>query len=114
MTMDEVQVSRGGSNEDKTLLQCSQLCYKGEFQHVSISAQHMLWSESSWAFPESYNANDSWIMRLSDGGLQEDKRAHNSTIKVNFCTIIIIMFVSLHDSDDDGVVRIFVAFSCEL
>jgi len=45
----------------------------------------------------------------SDGGEQGDKRAHNSTTKVSFCT-----FVSLHDSDHGGVVRIFVALSCEL
>jgi len=33
--------------------------------------------------------------------------------KVSFCTII-IRFLLLHDSDHEGVVRIFVALSCEL
>jgi len=42
-------------------------------------------------------ADDSWIVRSSDGG----PRAHYT-------------FVSLHGSDHDGVVRIFVALSCEL
>jgi len=31
--------SHGGQNEDKTLLQRSQPCHKGEFRHVSISAR---------------------------------------------------------------------------
>jgi len=30
-----------------------------------------------------------WIMCSSDGGQPGDKRAHNSTTKVSFCTIII-------------------------
>jgi len=40
-------------------------------------------------------------------------QSHNSTINVSFCTII-YTFVSLHDSDHEGAVRIFVALSCEL
>jgi len=36
-----------------------------------------------------------------------------TTTKVSFCTII-MRFVSLHDSDHDGVVRIFAALSCKL
>jgi len=50
--------------------------------------------------------DDSWCVRSSDGG-QRDKRAHNSTTKFlrNYYT-----FVSLHDGDLEGVVRIFVAF----
>ena len=63
------------------------------------------WTRSSWAFPESYTADESWIVRSSDGGQRGDKRAHNSTT----CTL-----VSLRDSDHEGVVRIFVALSCEL
>ena len=31
--------SHGGQNEDRTLLQRSQRCHKGEFRHVSISAR---------------------------------------------------------------------------
>jgi len=32
-----------------------------------------MWTESSWAFPESYTAEDSWIVRSSDGGHGETK-----------------------------------------
>ena len=46
-----------------------------------------MWTETLWAFPESYTADDSWIMRSSNGGQRGDKRAHNSTTKVTFCTI---------------------------
>jgi len=46
-------------------------------------------------------------VRSSNGGQRGDKRAHNSIIKVSFCTIIIRL--SLHDSNHDSVVRIFVA-----
>jgi len=72
-----------------------------------------MWTESSWDFPESYTADESWIVRSSDGGQQGDKRAHNFTIKVISAHYT---FVSLHDSDHEDVVRIFVAFpaSCEL
>jgi len=48
-----------------------------------------MWTESLWAFPESYTADDSWIVRSSDGRQWGDKRAHNSTTKVSFCTIIV-------------------------
>jgi len=27
-----------------------------------------MWTEFSWAFPESYTADDSWIVRSNDGG----------------------------------------------
>jgi len=52
------------------------------------------------------------IVHSSDGGQRGDKRAHNSTTKAflhNYYT-----FVSPHDSDHEGVVRIFAALSCEL
>jgi len=58
-------------------------------KHQCTTAITTTWTESSWAFPESYTADDSWIMRSSDGGQREDKRAHNSTTKVSFCTIIV-------------------------
>jgi len=47
--------------------------------------------ESSWTFPESYTADESWIVRSSDGGQPGDKMVHNSTIKVSFCTISILL-----------------------
>ena len=48
-----------------------------------------MWTESSWTFPESYTADESWNVRSSDGGQRGDKRAHNSTTEVSFCPIII-------------------------
>ena len=33
--------------------------------------------ESSWAFPESCTASESWSGHLSNGGWQEDKNAHH-------------------------------------
>ena len=58
-------------------------------KHQYTTAITTMWTQSSWAFPESYTADESWIVRSSDGGQRGDKRAHNSTIKVSFCTIII-------------------------
>ena len=58
-------------------------------KHQYTTAITTMWTESSWAFSESYTADESWIVRLSDGGQRGDKRAHNSTTKVSFCTIII-------------------------
>jgi len=66
----------------------------------------MIWTESSRAFPESYTAEDSWIVHLRQKRLYLH---HRSEFQPNY-----YMFVSLHDSDHDGVVRIFVALLCEL
>jgi len=81
-------------------------------KHQYTTAITTMWTKSSWAFPDSYTADDSRIVRSSDGGQRGDLRAHNSATKVSFCTIIVRL--SLHDSDHDGVVRIFVDLSCEL
>ena len=72
-SIDQVRAIHDGQNEDETLLQRSQPCHKGEFLHVSISARHTMWTESSWAFPESYNVDESWIVRSSDGGPRGEK-----------------------------------------
>jgi len=58
-------------------------------KHQCTTVITTMWTESSWTFPERYTADDSWIVHSSDGGQQEDKRAHNFTIKVSFCTVII-------------------------
>ena len=76
--------SHGSQNKDKTLLQHLQCCHKGEFRHVSISAWQWwvtMWTESSWAFPESYTANDSWIVCLSNGDQRKDKSAHYTPLR---------------------------------
>ena len=99
--------SHGGQDEDNTFLQRSQRCHKDEFRHVRISTRQRslrCGQKSSWAFPESYTADDSSIVRSSDGGHGETK---------GFITPPSVT-ESLHDSDHEGVVRIFVALSCEL
>jgi len=58
-------------------------------RHQCTTAITKVWTEFSWALPESYTGDDSWIVRWSDGGERGDKRAHNSTIKESFYTIII-------------------------
>jgi len=58
-------------------------------KHQYSTAITKIWTESSWAFPESYTADDSWIARSSNGDQREDKSAQNSTTEVSFCTIII-------------------------
>jgi len=67
----------------------SQRCHKGEFRRINISTRQYNVDRIFVGFPESYTADDSWIVRSSGGGQREDKRAHNSTTKVSFCTIII-------------------------
>ena len=62
----------------------------GTYKHQCKTSITSMWTESSWAFPESYTTDDSWIMRSRDGGQRGDKRAHNSTINVSFCAIIIM------------------------
>jgi len=42
-------------------------------KHQCTTAITTMWTESSWAFPESYTADDSWIMRSSDGGHEKTK-----------------------------------------
>ena len=42
-------------------------------KHQCTTAITTMWAESSWAFPESYTGNDSWIVRSSDGGNGETK-----------------------------------------
>jgi len=90
-SIDQVQASHGSQNEDKILLQHSQHCHKGDLasKHQCTTAITTMCTESSWAFPESYTADDSWIMCSSNGGQRVDKRAHNSTTKISFCTIIV-------------------------
>ena len=42
-------------------------------KHQHTTAITTMWTESSWAFPESYTADDSSIVRSSDGGHGETK-----------------------------------------
>ena len=80
--------SHGGPNEDRTLLQRSQRCHKGEFRHVSISArQRSLQCGQNLRVPFlRATLLDRTLERWRTTGRQ---RTHNSTTKVSFCTIII-------------------------
>jgi len=42
-------------------------------KHQYTTAITTMWTESSWALPESYTGDDSWIVRSSDGGHGEIK-----------------------------------------
>ena len=86
-----IKPSHGDQNEDRTLLQCSQRCHKGEFRHVSISTrQRSLWCGQNLCGPFLRATLTmtvvSYARAMADNG---DKRGHNSTAKVSFCTIII-------------------------
>ena len=63
---------------DKTKAQYSALTTmpQGELWHVS---DHDDVDRILVAFPESYTADDSWIVCSSDGGQWGDKRAHKTT-----------------------------------
>jgi len=83
--------SHGGQNKDRTLLQCSQHCHKGEFGHISISArQQSLRCGQNLRGPflrATLPMIVGWCVRaMTDNG--GDKRAHNYTTRVSFCTII--------------------------
>jgi len=70
-----------------------------------------MWTESSWAFPESYTADGSWIVRSSNGDQRMTKALRTPQprwVSAHYT------FESMHDGDHDGVVRIFVGLSCEL
>jgi len=42
-------------------------------KHQCTTAIPTMWTESLWSFPVSYTADDSWIVRSSDGGHGETK-----------------------------------------
>ena len=42
-------------------------------KHQCMTAITTMWTESSWAFPESYTADNVWIMCSSNGDQWEDK-----------------------------------------
>ena len=60
---------------------------KAQYSALTTMPQDELWHVSDHddvdrilvAFPESYTADDSWIVCSSDGGQRGDKRAHKTT-----------------------------------
>ena len=104
--------SNGDQNEDQTLLQHSQLSQHGEFRHVSVSERQrsrLCGQNLRVPFlrtvlpPEVDRALEQWRPTA------RQKRSylyHQSEFQHNYFD-----FVSLHHSDHDGVVRIFVGHS---
>jgi len=76
-------------NEDRASLQCSQCCHKGEYQHVNISTQQYdvdrIFVGLSWELHGWWQL-DRALEWWRTAGRQ---RAHNSTNKVSFYTIIV-------------------------
>jgi len=106
--------SYGGQNANKTLLQLSQSCHKGDFQHVSISArqqslrcgQNLRGPFLRATLPMTVG---SCARTKAINGRQKRSGLHNwGEFPHNYYT-----FESMHDSDHGGVVRIFVDLSCE-
>ena len=104
--------SNGDQKEDKTLLQHSQLCQHGEFRHVSVS-------ERQRSRPCGQNVRVPFLRTVLppevDGALEQwrptarEKRSylhHQGEFQHQNCTVR-----TVHDSDHDGVVRIFAGHS---
>ena len=104
--------SNGDQKEDKALLQPSQLSQHGEFRHVSVSERQRsrlcgqnlrVLSYERYCHRKSKRALEQWRPTA------RQKRSylyHQSEFQHNYFD-----FVSLHHSDHDGVVRIFVGHS---
>ena len=101
--------SNGGHGEDTKLLQHLQLCQHGEFWHVSVS-------ERQRSRPCGQNLRVPLLRTVLPPEVGERARAmaatarqkrlylhHQDEFQNHNCTL-----GSLHDSDHDGVVRIFV------
>ena len=78
-------------------------------KHQCMTAMTMMWTESSWAFPERYTAG-SCARVMADN---RETKGH-ITPPPRWVSAQLLYIWSLHDSDHKGVVRIFVALSCEL
>ena len=104
--------SNGDQKEDKTLLQHSQLSQHGELWHASVSERQL-------SRPCGQNLRVPFLRMVLSPEVEESARAmaatarqkrsylhHQGEFQHNYFD-----FVSLHDSDHDGVVRIFVGHS---
>ena len=104
--------SNGDQKEDKTLLQHSQLSQHGEFRHVSVSERQRSWpcgQNLCGAFvrlywqPMSKRAIEQWRPTAQQKRLYLH---HQGEFQHQNCTV-----GTVHDSDHEGVVRIFVRHS---
>ena len=80
----------GCQKEDNNLLQHSQLATKvtfGNLLSVHNGDQTAQWTESLWAFPESYTVHDSRVGCSSSVGPRADKRPqrHQGQFLCNYC-----------------------------
>ena len=105
-------VGNGVQREDKNLLQRSQLRQHGEFWHVSVSERQRSWlcgQNLYGAFvrlywqPMSKTVIEQWRLTARQKRLY---LCHQGEFQHNYFD-----FVSLHHSDHDGAVRIFVGHS---
>ena len=104
--------SNGGQREDTKLLQHLQLCQHGEFWHVSVS-------ERQRSRPCGQNLRVPLLRTVLPPEVGESARAmaatarqkrsylhHQGEFQLQNCTV-----GTVHDSDHEGVVRIFVGHS---
>ena len=108
----QVRASHGGQNKDKALLQHSQRCHKGGFWHSEGQPSRLCGQNLCGHFIRAVlatNVEESDRTMAANGMTIALVFHHQGEFQPNYCTV-----VSLHDSDHDGVVRIFVALSCEL
>ena len=103
--------SNGDQKEDKTLLQHSQLSQHGEFRHVSVSERqrsHLCGQNLCRAFVRAVVAtNFEESDRAMAAALQKRLYLHHQgEFQHQNCTVR-----TVHDSDHDGVVRIFAGHS---
>ena len=104
--------SNGDHKEDKTLLQHSQVSQHGEFRHVSVS-------ERQRSRPCGQNLRVPFLRTVLPPEVEESARAmaangerkalylhHQGEFQHQNCTVR-----PVHDSDHDGVVRIFAGHS---
>ena len=104
--------SNGDQKEDKTLLQHSQLSQHGEFRHVSVS-------ERQRSRLCGQNLRVPFLRTVLPPEVEESARAMAATARQKRSYLYhqgefqrnYFDFVSLHHSDHDGVVRIFVGHS---
>ena len=104
--------SNGDEKEDKTLLQHSQLPQHGVFRHVSVRERQRLWlcgQDLCGAFvrlywqPTSKRAIEQWRPTAQQKRLYLH---HQGEFQHQNCTV-----GTVHDSDHEGVLRIFVRHS---
>ena len=112
-SIDEVWASHGGQNECKTLLQQSQPCHKGNFQHVSISARQRSLRYGQHLRRPFLGATLPMTVGSCVQAMADNTETKGLIITPPSWVSAHYTFVSLHDSNHDGVVNLC-SFSSEL